>query len=213
MLGFAPHSGWTAVVVIGGTAAKPLVLARERLELAAAHLAESKQPYHAIEKLPLAVAAERLAAYQAASARLASAGIGTLVQTARAGGIEPLAAGILDSSGRAGASLATILASHALIHTADGNHFRAALESGCAAAGLPAIRLRRRDLATLAARELRRPGAALRVTLSRLGREAGAPWGADQKEAALLAWLLLARAHSTRATTALRAMKPNMRLS
>jgi len=213
VLGFAPHSGWTAVVVIGGTAAKPLVLARERLELADANLPGASQPYHAIEDLPLDVANERLTAYQAASERLATAGIRTLVQTARAGGIEPRAVGILDSAGRAGATLAAILASHALIHTADGNHFRAALESGCAAAGLPAIRLRRADLETHAARELRRRGEALRKTVTKLGREAGAPWGADQKEAALLAWLLLVRAHSTRATTASRAMKPNMRLS
>lgn len=193
MLGFAPHSGWTAVVVIGGTAAKPLVLARERLEVADASLPGSKQPYHAIEKLPLDVAGERLAVYQAASARLAAAGIRTLVQTARAGGVEPLAAGILDSAGRAGATLATILASHALIHTADGNHFREALESGCTAEGLPATRLRRRDLAMHAERGLKRSGAALRATVTKLGREAGVPWGADQKEAALLAWLLLAR--------------------
>lgn len=201
------------MVVIGGTAVMPRVLARERLELAEASLSGSKQPYHAIEELTLDVAGERLAAYQAASARLAAEGIRTLVQIARTGGIEPLAAGILDSSGRAGATLATILASHALIHTADGNHFREALESGCSAAGVPATRLRRRDLATHAARELKRSGSALRATVTNLGREAGAPWGADQKEAALLAWLLLARAHSTRATTALRAMKPNIRLS
>jgi hypothetical protein len=33
----------------------------------------------------------------------------------------------------------------------------------------------------------------LRATVAELGREVGAPWGADQKGAALLAWLLLAR--------------------
>ena len=33
----------------------------------------------------------------------------------------------------------------------------------------------------------------LTTTVARLGREAGPPWGADQKSAALLAWLLLAR--------------------
>ena len=193
VLGFAPHSGWTAVVVIGGTAAKPLVLARERLELADANLPGAKQPYHAIEKLPLAAAAERLAAYQASSARLAAAGIHALVHTARTAGIEPLAAGILDSSGRTGAQLATILASHALIHSADGHHFREALEAGCAAHRLPASRIRRRDVTRLAVSELKQAADRLRGAVTSLGRAAGAPWGADQKEAALLAWLLLAR--------------------
>lgn len=180
-------------MVIGGSASKPLVLARERLELAEANLPGAKQPYHAIEPLPLEEAATRLAAYKAASARLATAAIRTLVHTARTAGIEALAAGILDSSGRSGATLATTLASHALIHTADGNHFREALEAGCSALGLPATRIRQRELEGLAARELKRRGDALRATVAALAREAGAPWGADQKGAALIAWLLLAR--------------------
>lgn len=193
VLGFAPHSGWTAVVVIGGTRAKPLVLARERLELADESLAGSRQPYHAIEGLPLAEAGARLAELKASAARLAGQGVRTLLETARAAGVEPAAAGILDSSGRDSGDLATILASHALIHTADGNHFREALGTACAAERVACTRVRRRDLTGEAARALQRTPAALAATVARLGREAGAPWGADQKSAALLAWLVLAR--------------------
>jgi hypothetical protein len=193
VLGFAPHSGWAAVVVIGGTRVLPLVLARERLELADASLAGAKQPFHAIEGLPLEKARERLAKFQASAARLAAAGLRMLVQTARAAGIEPLAAGILDSSGRDGATLQAILASHALIHTADGNHFREALGAACTVQKLPFTRIRQRDLASEAARELKRAPQELTAAVARLGREVGAPWGADQKGAALIAWLLLAR--------------------
>ncbi len=192
-LGFAPHSGWAVVVVIGGTAARPLVLARERLELADPKLQGSRQPYHAIEGLPLAEASVRLAAMKASSARLAAAGIRTLAHTARAAGLEPLAAGILDSAGRSGGPLEAILASHAAIHTADGNHFREALAAGCAAERLPVTRIARRDLDERAARELRRAPEDLAATVARFKRDVGAPWGADQKAAALLAWWLLAR--------------------
>lgn len=194
VVGFASHSGWTALVVIGGTAGKPLVLARQRLELADVNLPGSRQPYHAIEALPLSEARERLATHQASSARLAAAAIRTLAQTARATGVELRSAGILDSSGRTGGTLEAILGSHALIHTADGNHFREALASGCAAQGLPVSRVRQRDLAARASRELKRSPEELRARVAQLGRAAGAPWGADQKGAALLAWLLLARA-------------------
>lgn len=194
VLGFAPHSGWAAVVVIGGTPVKPLVLARERLELADASLPGAKQPYHAIEGLPLAQAAAQLAAFQAAAALRAVAGVRTLLEIARTAGVEPLGAGILDSAGRAGGSLEAILASHALIHTADGNHFREALGSACSAERLPCTRIRQRDLPGEAARVLRRTPAALTAAVARLGRDVGSPWGADQKGAALLAWLLLARA-------------------
>lgn len=193
VLGFAPHSGWAAVVVIGGTPGNPLVLARERLELTEATLPGAKQPYHAIEGLPLAQAAARLAKFQASAAMRATSGVRTLVEIARAAGIEPIAAGILDSSGHAGRSLATILASHALIHTADGNHFREALAAACAAAKLPCTRIRQRDLSREAAEVLQRAPEALTATVAGLARDVGSPWGADQKGAALIAWLLLAR--------------------
>jgi hypothetical protein len=181
------------VVVIGGTPANPLVLARERLELVDASLPGAKQPYHAIEGLPLAQAAARLAAFRASAALRAASGVHTLLQIARAAGIEPIGAGILDSSGRDGGSLEAILASHALIHTADGNHFREALGLACSAERLPCTRIRQRDLPGEAARALRRPPEALTAAVAQLARDVGSPWGADQKGAALIAWLLLAR--------------------
>jgi hypothetical protein len=192
-LGFAPHSGWAAVVAVGGTATHPRVLARERLEMSDAALAGSRQPYHAIEELPPGEAAERLAAFEASAAALATEAIGVLVRTARTAGVEPRAAGILDSSGRRGATLAAILASHALIHTADGQHFREALARGCAALALPVTRIRARDLPAQAARALKRTPRSLAAAVAQLGRELPPPWGADQKSAALLGWLLLAR--------------------
>jgi hypothetical protein len=193
VLAFAPHSGWAAAVAVGGTPGKPLVLARERIELADEGLAGARQPYHAIEPLPLDAASARLATFRESAAALATCGIGTLVATARAAGIEPIAAGILDSSGRSPGALEAILASHALIHTADGNHFREALGNACTALKLRFTRIRQRDLLAEAARALKRKPQELTATVARLGREAGSPWGADQKSAALLAWLLLAR--------------------
>ena len=182
------------MVILGGTPTQPLVLSRERLELADAKLAGSRQPHHAIEALPLGEARTRLAMLAAASARLAASGLRTLAHTAHAAGMELRAAGILDSAGRGGMPLETILASHALIHTADGNFFREALVAGCAAQRLPVTRIRQRDLAAEAAAQLRRSPGELRTMVAQLGREVGAPWGADQKGAALIAWLLLARA-------------------
>jgi hypothetical protein len=181
------------VVVLGGTAVRPLVLARERLELADPKLPGSKQPYHAIEPLPLAAAQAQLATFKSSAARLAAAGIRALAHVARAAGVEARTAGIIDSAGRSGATLAATLASHALIHSADGNHFREALAAGCAAQGLPVIRIRQRDLAAVAAAELGGSPEELRTRVAQLGRDVGSPWGADQKGAALIAWLLLAR--------------------
>lgn len=187
-LGLAPHSGWAAAVVIGGSAQAPRVLARERLELADPTLEGSRAPYHAMQPLALPLAREALARYEAQAESLARAGLAALLD--RTGGAR--AAGILAGEGRAPADLAAILASHALIHTADGNHFRAALARSLEALDVPVFRVRPRELLARAAAALGRPEADLTARVAALGRELGPPWGADQKAAALLAWLLLA---------------------
>jgi hypothetical protein len=172
--------------------AEPRVLARERIELADAALEGSRQPYHTIEALPLPEAQRRLAQLQASSLAFARQALHALALEARIRGAILHAAGILDSSGRSDAALEAILASHALIHTADGNHFRAALAQACAGEGLAVTRIAQRELAARAATVLGRNPQQLRRVVDSLGRDLGAPWGADQKDAALLAWLLAA---------------------
>ena len=44
VLGFAPHSGWAAVVVVGGCIEEPEVLARRRIDMADPRLPGSKDP-------------------------------------------------------------------------------------------------------------------------------------------------------------------------
>lgn len=193
VLGIAPHSGWAAAVLIAGLPAAPRVVLRERLELADRECAGSRQPYHEIEGLPLAQAERQLAAFCASAVGLAGSALKGLIERARAAGVTPRAAGILDSSGRSGATLAAILASHALIHTADGNHFRDALAQACAGLGLSVARVAQRELTAGAAAVLRKSPQQLAASVKELGRGMGSPWGADQKSAALLAWLLLAR--------------------
>jgi len=193
-LGLAPHSGWAAAVLLQGPRRAPRVLARERLVLADPALEGSRQPFHALEALALPEAHRRLARFEAAALALATAALGQLGELARRAGTPLVAAGILDSAARSGATLEAILASHALIHSADGHHFRAALAQAGAAQGLTVTRIAQRDLPGRAQRALGRSEGELGREVARLGHGLGAPWGADQKCAALLAWLLLADA-------------------
>lgn len=193
-LGIAAHSGWAAAVLLAGTPASPRAVLRERLELADEALPGSRQPYHALEELPLPEAQRRLAAFRASAAQLAGRSLRALIQRARAAGVIPQAAGILDSAGRSGASLAAVLASHALIHTADGNHFREVLAQSCEELGLTVARVGQRELTARASATLGRSPEELMATVRELGRGMGSPWGVDQKSAALLAWLLLGAA-------------------
>ena len=197
VLGFAAHSGWAAIVALGGSVPSPAVLLRERLELADSALPGSKQPYHALEGRPLAEAQRMLQQFQFSAAALAREGLTAIVERARATGAAPAVAGILDSAGRNAATLEGTLASHALIHTADGEHFRAALARACGELGLAVVRVPARELRRRAAAALGKPEQELVAAVSGLGRHVGPPWGADQKSAALLAWTLFAARRDT----------------
>lgn len=168
------------------------MLLRARIEMADETLPGSKQPYHEVEEMKLPAAARALERLRASASSLAHAGLAAAITDLRRRGRTPRTAGILDSAGRKGASLEAILASHALIHTADGDHFRDALAAAAERCGMAVARVRERDLLECAQGVLGRPGADVQRAVQALGKPLGPPWTADQKNAALLAWILLA---------------------
>ena len=190
-LGFAPHSGWAAVVGIAEEGGRPRVVLRDRVEMVDARDGEAKQPYHAVEDVPVAEARKRLARYAAGAESKAHSGLTRLVGRLSDEGHRAVGMGILDSMGRKVTELEAILASHALIHSADGDHFRNALASAAARCRLPVVRIPARDLGAGAAAQIGLSLEDMQQTLKELGRDVGPPWGADQKAAALLAWLVL----------------------
>ena len=191
-IGFSPHSGWAAMVVLGGSAAAPELLARSRVQLIDDHDPESKQPYHAVEFLCVEEAT-RLDGYMAAATRLAHDCIRTQSEQLKGRGITISSVGIIDSSSRKQVSLPSILASHALIHAADGDHFRNALSVAAEQCRLQVCRIPAKGLEAYASTCLRLCNDRILETAKNLGLEKGPPWGADQKKAALLAWALLAQ--------------------
>jgi len=191
-LGCSPHSGWAVVVGLGELDEHLQVIVRERIELVDAGDPGAKQPYHAVEGMPVAAAAARLARYAASAERNASAALARIVERLAARGLRTRALAIQESAGRRGPGLAQVLASHALIHTADGNHFRDALAAAASAHGLEALRVPGRELNGRIAAATGRSLATLQQALAGAGRVLGPPWSVDQKSATLLAWLALA---------------------
>jgi hypothetical protein len=179
------------MVVVGGTAAAPKLLARARVQLVDDHDLESKQPYHAVEFLCVEEATGRLDGYMAVATRLAQDFIRAQSEQLQECGITVRSVGIIDSSSRKQVLLRSILASHALIHAADGDHFRNALFVAAEQCRLQVYRIPARDLTQHAGKCLRVPVNQMLATVKNLGQGKGAPWGADQKKAALLAWTLL----------------------
>lgn len=191
-IGFSPHSGWAALVALGGSLDSPEVLLRERIEMTSSRLPGPKQPYHEVEGMPTRKAAPLLERYLESATTLATDGLRTAVAALEERGFRVRGAAILQSNGRQGVSLEAILASHALIHTADGDHFRSALAEAGRRCGIEAARVRQRELVERAASALKQPAERLQARVASLGKTVGPPWGADQKQAALLAWLALA---------------------
>ena len=190
-IGFSAHSGWAAMVVLGGSAAAPELLARSRVQLIDDHDPESKQPYHAVEFLCVEEATGRLDGYMAVATRLAHDSIRAQCEQLQEHGIVIKSVGIIDSSSRKQVSLPAILASHALIHAADGDHFRNALFVAAEQCRLQVSRIPAKGLEAHAGKCLRSPVNRILGTVDKLGLGKGPPWGADQKKAALLAWTLL----------------------
>jgi len=90
------------------------------------------------------------------------------------------------------AAFEKILASHALIHTADGELFREALLHASNRCGLRDFRIKEKELLDRAGQVLRLKGNALMRRVTELGRPLGSPWSQDEKFATIAAWLALA---------------------
>ena len=192
-IGFSTHSGWAALILLGGGAANPSVLARSRIALIDDRDPESKYPYHTVELLCVGEATGRLRGYLEVATALAFAAIETHCEAARERGYQVKSVGIIESAGRQQGSLSSILKSHALIHAAEGDHFRNALSAAAERNGIGVCRVPARALEDHAENKLRLPLQRMHDTVKSLGRQVGPPWGADQKKAALLAWTLLAK--------------------
>ncbi|MDP9091289.1 MAG: hypothetical protein M3O26_21450 [Pseudomonadota bacterium] len=190
-MGFSAHSGWAAMVVLSINAGRLSVLARSRFDLIDARDPDSKFPYHTVEFLDLEAAALRLTEYMTVAEGLAYSAINAQHAALGEQGFKLTSVGILDSLGRKPSPLATTLASHALIHGAEGAHFRNALSAAAQRNGLKVYRTPARTLENHAVQRLHLPLPRVLDTVNGLGRQVGPPWGADQKKAALLAWTML----------------------
>jgi hypothetical protein len=190
-VGFRVHSGWTAFVALAIEKGAPVVLARERVHLVETFTYEFRQPYHTAEKLGAEKGSAFVSRMRNESRRLALRAIRKVAADLRAQGYKLNGCGLLLSSRRPLPKLSQILASHSLIHSADGELFREALLHAAARCGLKAQAVKEREALDSAARALHIKPADLARRVSELGRALGSPWTQDEKLATMAAWLAL----------------------
>ncbi len=192
-LGFRVHSGWAATIVLCGPPDAPVVVDRRKIQLVKTFTYTFRQPYHTAEKMLRQDALKFIRGVQSDSQRLALSSLRSLQTDLAEGDFKIVRGALLLSSGRALPELEQILASHALIHTADGELFRDSLRTACARCDLPLQGIREKELFATASKALGIQAAILKRRIAAFGKSLGPPWSQDEKFAALAAWLTLAR--------------------
>jgi len=192
-IGLRVHSGWAAAVVMGGTSRAPVVIVRRRIVIFDVAMPGSKQPFHAAEKMKLEKAEAHIARCKSSTRKMAREAFGAVVKEMRAQGHEVMECGLLLASGRPVGTLAEALASHAMLHTAEGQFYRDALREASEHFAVPVMGVREKELFARATETLRWSESEIRRRVGEMGKAIGAPWSQDEKLAALVGWIVLKR--------------------
>jgi hypothetical protein len=190
-VGFRVHSGWSAVVVVSLELSLPKVLRRERLQLVETYSFKFRQPYHTADKMRGQNAVAFIAGVRSEAEGMANRFLRGIQRELKMEGYALDRGGLILASGRALPELEKILASHALIHTADGELFREAIRAACKRCALNVTAVKEKELMNEGATmfSIRPPDLLRQIT--EMGKPFGPPWSQDEKLATLAAWLAL----------------------
>jgi hypothetical protein len=191
-IGVRMHSGWGALVAVANNDGTVEVIERRRIAITIPGTPGANQPYHFAEKLELAEAEKFIGDSFASAKRLALTAVRDVVAELHGRQYRVIGFGVLLASGRQLPLLAKILASHALIHAAEGEFFRQAFSKACEDLELSVTGFRERDLDECVQTTFGKTATRIGQQISTLGRSLGPPWTTDQKTAALAGLLVLA---------------------
>jgi hypothetical protein len=187
-LGFTVKSGWACAVLLSLSGGEPQIVDSRRIELSDPEAPDARQPYH--DGFGTARASgPSLDALVSSVERFGRESVTRLVGEHRANGHQPRGAGIVVGSLSDPAGIAN---DHIRIHALEGRLFRSAVEEAIRTLGIPCTVYRERDLRAVAATKLEQTEAAVLKTITALGKSVDGPWRAEQKAAALAAWLVVA---------------------
>lgn len=187
-IGLRAKTGRAIVVVLGDTADNPTLLLKTELKLIDPKLPASAQPYHEVMELPWEQAQQAARKSARAIERVATKGLADLIKKQRADGMKIVGAGIVGAPDR---DLARIGNPHIRAHAAEGVLFRKVLDLAAQSNGLKWQVFSDRNFDEAMAEKLGAQYARVKRTISDLGRSILPPWRADEKQAAMAAWLIM----------------------
>ena len=159
-----------------------------RIELSDPATPASRQPYHAGFGTARNTGPE-LSQLLAAVKRFGRQSVADVIREFAAAGYAVRGAGVVVGSLIDPAGIAN---DHIRIHALEGQLFRGVVQDAAVRSRLPCFVWRERDLPELAGDRLKLPEKSMRNALTTLGHDVAGPWRAEQKAAALAAWLVMA---------------------
>ena len=187
--GLKTHSGWAALVVVGKQGNEMVVVDRRRIELVEQNWA--KQPYHAAEGLEPHKARDLVERAIDSVHRVALNEMKAAVKRERERRNEIVGCSVLVGTPMPDWNTDQILAVHFRMHKAEGVLFQNALVRASEKCKLNTLPVFEKELMADASTKLRTRPESLVRQIAELGKSVGAPWGKDQKDAALATLMLL----------------------
>jgi hypothetical protein len=189
-LGFRVKSGWAMAVLLAGSSSAPKLVRCQAILLSDPKIPQSKQPYHAALELPGKegeLAARKLRDVVRGAAKKS---VGTLLKEAVA-----LQYGVRGAALVVGSLVdpATLHNEHIRAHGLEGQLFRTVLEDAFRARKILCEAFLKQDAYETAAGMLRRTPAQIKRAVAALGESHEGSWRAEEKLAALAAWVALAK--------------------
>lgn len=188
-IGLRAKTARAIAVILSGTADAPVAVRRTELVFATSQTPATYQPYHEVMDLPWQRAQLRVQKAESELVATAAAALRQLVNAASADGSRVRSVGIVGAPDR---KLEAIGSPHIRAHAAEGVLFRRILERAAAENGLKWQTYPEPALEDRAVQELGMTALQIKETLSQFGRALGRPWRADERAAAIGAWLALA---------------------
>jgi hypothetical protein len=188
IIGLRAKTGRAIAVVMGGSRAEPLVLSKTEIKLTDPKIPETFQPYHEVMDLAWEQSQRAVRTFTRPVEVVARKALARMIKELQASGLNVKSVVTVGSKDR---DLARIGNYHIRAHAAEGILFRRVLELAAAAHKLPTRTFPDRELEKIAASELGLSPAAIKQALGNLGKSLDPPWRADEKQAALAAWLML----------------------
>ena len=186
-LGLRVKSGWAAAVLLTGTARSPQLCDVRRIELSDPQHPETRQPYHAAMG-KLERDARKINQRVDVVRGIAQQSIATLLASYRRQNLRIRRAALVVGSQIDPDSIAN---PHIRAHAFEGRLFRSVLEESLRAHRIRTKVVIERHAYAHAVEELKQTNQNVRRKIQNFGREMETPWRAEQKFAAVAAWLAL----------------------